>query len=82
MESMAGVEPAADRYSLGVSEAADLLGVHPSTIRDYVDRGLLACRRTLGGHRRFRRSDLEALLAPVAPDELDPPPADGAAGAQ
>jgi excisionase family DNA binding protein len=51
-------------FNLSVSEAAAIIGVHPSTIRDYVERGLLPCRRTPKQHRRFRRSDVEALLSP------------------
>lgn len=43
---------------LGLSEAAKILGVHPATVRSWADRGLLASQRTLGGHRRFRRTDL------------------------
>ncbi len=38
--------------------AADMLGVHPATVRNWADRGELPSRRTPGGHRRFRRSDL------------------------
>jgi excisionase family DNA binding protein len=45
---------------LNLSEAAELLGVHPSTIRAWTDRGDLPYQRTPGGHRRFRRADLEA----------------------
>ena len=39
-------------------QAADILGVHPATVRNWADRGELASRRTPGGHRRFRRSEL------------------------
>lgn len=44
---------------LSLSEAADLLGVHPSTLRTWADQQKLPSHRTPGGHRRFRRSDLE-----------------------
>jgi len=43
---------------LNLSEAAELLGVHPSTVRQWADRGELATQRTAGGHRRFRREDV------------------------
>lgn len=46
-----------DWVSLG--EAANLLGVHPSTVRQWADSGDLPSQRTPGGHRRFRKSDLE-----------------------
>jgi hypothetical protein len=32
--------------------------VHPATVRTWADKGELPSRRTPGGHRRFRRSDL------------------------
>jgi excisionase family DNA binding protein len=44
---------------LNLSEAAELLGVHPSTVRQWADRGELPAQRTAGGHRRFRRDDVE-----------------------
>lgn len=47
---------------LNLGETAVLLGVHPATVRTWGDRGDLAMRRTPGGHRRFRRADVEARL--------------------
>ena len=47
---------------LGLAETAALLGVHPSTVRNWADRGRLPVHRTGGGHRRFRRTDLELWL--------------------
>lgn len=44
---------------LGLSEAAELLGVHPSTVRSWADEGKIPVHRTAGGHRRFRRSEIE-----------------------
>jgi excisionase family DNA binding protein len=44
---------------LTLSQAAEILGVHPSTVRVWADQGYLTAQRTQGGHRRFRRSDLE-----------------------
>jgi excisionase family DNA binding protein len=44
---------------LSLSEAAELLGVHPSTVRSWADEGKLPVQRTHGGHRRFRRADVE-----------------------
>ncbi len=44
---------------LTLSEAARLLGVHPSTVRAWSDKGLLPVYRTQGGHRRYRRSEVE-----------------------
>ena len=47
---------------LCLKEAAGLLGMHPATVRLRADRNELPSRRTTGGHRRFRRSDIEARL--------------------
>ncbi len=44
---------------LSLSEAAAILGVHPSTVRSWSDKGRLPVHRTQGGHRRFRRADVE-----------------------
>jgi len=44
---------------LSLSAAASVLGVHPSTVRVWADQGRLPYLRTQGGHRRFRRQDLE-----------------------
>lgn len=43
---------------VSLRQAADILGVHPATVRNWADRGDLLARRTAGGHRRFRRADL------------------------
>lgn len=47
---------------LSLRQAADLLGMHPATVRLWADRNELPSRRTHGGHRRFRRADIEARL--------------------
>ena len=47
---------------LSLREAADLLGMHPATVRLWADRNEIPSRRTSGGHRRFRRTDVEARL--------------------
>lgn len=44
---------------LNLSDAAALLGVHPSTLRSWADRGDIPAHRTPGKHRRFRRADIE-----------------------
>ena len=53
-------QTAEDWMSLG--QAAQRLGVHPSTLRSWADHGHLTAHRTQGGHRRFRRADVEAHL--------------------
>jgi len=47
---------------LSLSEVAEMLGVHPSTVRSWADQGRLPTHRTEGGHRRFRRADVELWL--------------------
>ncbi|HEX9090777.1 MAG TPA: helix-turn-helix domain-containing protein [Anaerolineales bacterium] len=47
---------------LSLSKAAQQLGVHPSTVRAWADHGFLPSQRTQGGHRRFRRSDVEIRM--------------------
>lgn len=43
---------------LSLSAAARMLGVHPSTVRLWSDKGVLPTHRTSGGHRRYRRDEL------------------------
>ena len=47
---------------LSLSDASEMLGVHPTTLRRWADAGEVPCFRTPGGHRRFRRSDLAAWV--------------------
>ncbi len=44
---------------LSLQDAADLLGVHSGTVRIWSDKGLLPVYRTKGGHRRYKRSEVE-----------------------
>lgn len=48
---------------LSLSEVAGILGVHPSTVRSWADQGKLPVHRTQGGHRRFRRGEVDLLVA-------------------
>lgn len=43
---------------LSLKGAAQLLGVHPSTVRLWSDKGVLPTHRTSGGHRRYRRAEI------------------------
>lgn len=51
---------------LTLKEASAILGVHPATLRTWADDGHVRIFRTPGGHRRFLRSDIEAMTAPAA----------------
>ncbi|NUQ38616.1 MAG: helix-turn-helix domain-containing protein [Caldilineales bacterium] len=50
-----------DRW-LELSEAAQLLGVHFTTLRRWANDGRLPCYRMPGGQRRFKESELLAFL--------------------
>jgi excisionase family DNA binding protein len=52
---------------LTLGQAARFLGVAQSTIRKWSDQGRVPAFYTPGGHRRFRRGDLEAFLARSGP---------------
>ena len=47
---------------LSLSEVAALIGVHPSTVRSWANDGRLPTHRTQGGHRRFRRTDIDLWM--------------------
>jgi excisionase family DNA binding protein len=47
---------------LTLEEAARILGVCPTTVRRYTNRGMLHCHRTPGNQRRFRMSDVLQFL--------------------
>jgi excisionase family DNA binding protein len=47
---------------LSLSDAAQFLGVHPSTVRSWSNQGALPVHRTQGGHRRYLRSEMELWL--------------------
>ena len=47
---------------LTLGQAAKFLGVAQSTIRKWSDQGRVPAFYTPGGHRRYRRRDLEAFL--------------------
>jgi MerR family transcriptional regulator/heat shock protein HspR len=49
------------RYTISV--AAELVGMHPQTLRIYESKGLLRPGRTPGGTRLYSESDLDRLRA-------------------
>lgn len=44
-------------------EVADLFGVHRNTVREWANSGLIPSHPLPSGRRRFRRSEIEALIA-------------------
>jgi excisionase family DNA binding protein len=49
-----------------IGEAARILGVSLDTVRRWERRGKVSAVRTVGQQRRFRRGDIEALIAKAA----------------
>lgn len=45
-----------------MSVAAELVGTHPQTLREYERRGLISPHRTGGGNRRYTQQDIEKVL--------------------
>jgi excisionase family DNA binding protein len=54
--------PAGEPDWLTLGQAAKFLGVAQSTIRKWSDQGRVPAFYTPGGHRRYRRRDLEAFV--------------------
>lgn len=57
---------------ISLKEAAAIIGVHPSTIRLWTDKGILPAQRTAGGHRRYKRADMELWAAHARRGRLEP----------
>ena len=55
---------------VSLRRAAEILGVHPATVRNWADSGKLNFRRTAGKHRRFHIKDLANYAQ--SQDELQP----------
>lgn len=45
-----------------ISVAAEIVGMHPQTLRGYEQKGLVEPFRTPGGTRRYSQADVERLL--------------------
>ena len=50
-----------DRARYMISVAADLVGMHPQTLRIYENKGLVRPQRTPGGTRLYSEADLDRL---------------------
>lgn len=51
---------------LGPARVAEILHVSPKTVNRWANEGRIPCIVTLGGHRRFRRADVEQALDQMA----------------
>ena len=50
-----------DNELLTPSEVADMFRVNPKTVTRWARAGKISTMRTLGGHRRFRASEIRRL---------------------
>ena len=55
-------QPTPHEHLLTPAQVAALVFVDPKTVSRWAQMGKLPAIRTPGGHRRFRRSDVEALM--------------------
>lgn len=52
------------------SEVAALFRVDPKTVTRWAKAGKLTSIRTLGGHRRFKESEVKSLLTSISSPEI------------
>ncbi len=50
------------------AEVASLFRVDPKTVTRWAKAGKLTSIRTLGGHRRYKESEVKALLKTITPN--------------
>ena len=53
------------------AEVASLFRVDPKTVTRWAKAGKLTSIRTLGGHRRYKDSEVKALLKSIVPSDSD-----------
>ena len=51
-----------DKSLMTPAEVAELFRVDPKTVTRWADAGKITAVRTLGGHRRYQREEVLALL--------------------
>jgi excisionase family DNA binding protein len=62
---MSTQRPAEQETLLTPAEVARLFRVDPKTVTRWAKAGKLTAIRTLGGHRRYRKSEVQSLLGTV-----------------
>jgi excisionase family DNA binding protein len=53
------------------AEVASLFRVDPKTVTRWAKAGKLTAIRTLGGHRRYKESEVRALLKSITPSNTE-----------
>jgi len=66
------LRPTEQEVLLTPAEVAALFRVDPKTVTRWAKAGKLTAIRTLGGHRRYRQSEVQSLLKSV-PKQPGPP---------
>jgi putative resolvase len=56
---------------LGITEAAELLGISPTTLRRWVEDGTVKAVKLPSGHRRFEVSEIERKRRELGFSEAD-----------
>ena len=64
---------------MSLGEVSKALDVNDATLRQWADRGRLPVYRTPGGHRRFLRTDVEALIQGTLSTAANGPDTEGVA---
>lgn len=57
--------------TMPIGKAARLLGVHPNTLRNWTDRGLVPHLRLPSGYRRFTDSQIDEIRRKMGIPEAD-----------
>ena len=66
--SASGSATSAQENLLTPSEVATLFRVDPKTVTRWAKAGKLTSIRTLGGHRRYKESEVKTLLKTITPN--------------
>jgi excisionase family DNA binding protein len=66
------LRPTEQEVLLTPAEVAALFRVDPKTVTRWAKAGKLTAIRTLGGHRRYRQSEVQSLLKSI-PKQPAPP---------
>ena len=65
MDEAEAMEAHDDETLLTPSEVAAMFRVNPKTVTRWARAGKISAIRTLGGHRRYRETEVRALLAGI-----------------